>query len=157
MESRTSIARKRDIIKERLKNLKENIFEENIKEKKTVRSRKETLKIREREKYLQNEKEKQNENNENIINNDINLNVGKKKENNIINNYAFESRQESYKTKENTISRYTKDSELSLDKTKHWANRLSGDHYNIKRYKEKNVNNNEEKNGRMSKSNERNE
>ena len=138
-ENRTNITKNRDIIKERLKNLRENIFEgENIKEKKTVRSRKETLKIREREKFLQNEKEKEKEIN---INGGVNLNLNEKKDNKN-KYYAFESRQESYKTKENTISRYTKDSEISLDKNKHWGNRFSGEHYNIKRYKERNKNNN---------------
>ena len=74
------------------------------------------------------------------------MNLNEKKENNRYKQYMLESRQESYKTKENTLSRYTKDSEISLDKNKYWANRLSGDHFNIKRYKESENNTNYIKN-----------
>ena len=135
--------RKRGLIKERLKNIKENIINgDNIKEKKTVRSRKETLKIREKEKYnLQNIENNENEKNLEKINNINNMNLNEKKENNRYGQYIIESRQESYKTKENTISRYTKDSEISF-----WGSRLSGDHYNIKRYKESENNTNYIKN-----------
>ena len=141
--------RKRGLIKERLKDIKENIIKGDIKEKKTVRSRKETLKIREREKYtnLQNEENvNENENELDKINNINNMNLNEKKENNRYKQYMLESRQESYKTKENTLSRYTKDSEISLDKNKYWANRLYGDHFNIKRYKESENNTNYIKN-----------
>ena len=151
--------RKRGLIKERLKNIKENIINADIiKEKKIVRSRKETLKIREREKYinLQNEENiNENENELEKINNINNMNLNEKKENNRYKQYMIDSRQESYKTKENTISRYTKDSEISLDKNKYWANRLSGDHYNIKRYKESENNTNYIKNNNNNENNEK--
>jgi hypothetical protein len=65
------------------------------------------------------------------------------KENNRYKQNILDSRQESYKTKENTISRYTKDSEISLDKNKYLAYRFSGEQNNIRRYKEKDNNNNE--------------
>ena len=136
----TNQIRKRGFIQEKLKNIKENIVQgENIKDKKTVRSRKETLKIREKEKFFLNNDENVKEKEK--LNNINNINI--KENNRYKQNNLFESRQESYKTKENTISRYTKDSEISLDKNKYWANRLSGEHYNIKRYKQKENNNNE--------------
>ena len=132
--------RKRGFFKEKLKNIKENKTQaEIIKEKKTVKSRKETLKIREREKCIlnndENEKEKEKEKEK--------INNLKMKENNRYKQNILDSRQESYKTKENTISRYTKDSEISLDKNKYLAYRFSGEQNNIRRYKEKDNNNNE--------------
>ena len=130
--------RKRGFLKEKLKNIKENkIQDENIKEKKTIRSRKETLKIREREKYILINDEKEKEKEKEKINN---LKI---KENNRYKQNILESRQESYNTKENTLSRYTKDSEISLDKNKYLAYRFSGEQNNIRRYKEKENNNNE--------------
>ena len=73
------------------------------------------------------------------------MNLKEKQVNDRYKQYAFESRQESNKTKENTISRYTKDSEISSDKNKLWGNRFSGDQYNIQRYKENNDNNKDNK------------
>ena len=150
--------RKRGLNKERIKYLKDNITQdENPKEKKTVRSRKETLKIREREKYLlqieENQKEKEKEK-ELEIEKEKELTNLINKENNRYKPNILESRQESYKTKENTLSRYTKDSEISLDKNRHWGFRLSGDHYNIKRYKDKE--NNNDYNGNNNNKNEEN-
>ena len=124
---------KRGLFKERIKNIKENILEgQNMKEKKTVRSRKETLKIRERQKHIQNmENEKEQERIENL-----NLNLNEKKENNRYNQNIVKSRLDSYKIKEKTINRYSKDTEISLDKNKIFQNRFSGEHYNINRYRE---------------------
>jgi hypothetical protein len=73
------------------------------------------------------------------------LNFKEKQTNDRYKQYGFESRQESNKTKENTLSRYTKDSEISSDKNKLWGNRFSGEQYNIKRYKENNDNNKDNK------------
>ena len=142
--------RKRGMFKERIKNLKENdLEEENMKEKKAVRSRKETLKMREREKYSLKKEENEKEKEKEKINN-----INDKKDNFRYKQNVFESRQESVKTKENTISRYTKDSEISLDKNKFWANRLSGEHYNIKKYKDNGNNDNNEKNNKNNNENE---
>ena len=131
--------RKRRLIQNEVKNLKYKELEdenndknEEIIEKKTVKSRKETLRIREME------REKEREKQRNVLLNEYNEKENDKKDNSRYKHYAFESRQESYKTKENTLSRYTKDSEISSDKNKYLINRFSGDQLNIKRYKENN-------------------
>ena len=111
------------------------------------RSRKETLKLREREKYnLQKEEKDKDKDKEKINNINMNMNVNDKKENCRYKSNMYESRQESVNTKENTISRYTKDSEISLEKNKLWANRLSSEHYKNTKKNKDSENGNEIKN-----------
>ena len=106
---------KRDNYKERIKTYntyKEEDINKEMKERKTVKSRKELLK--EREKY----------NNHNLLTekkekeaiNKLNLNTIEKQENKrYTNNQIYESHQETIKTKDNTISHYTKDSYTSKE------------------------------------------
>ena len=106
--------KKRDSFRERLRNFngKEEDINKKINERKQVKSRKEILKEKEKNNSIniQTEKvEKETNNNRNLktLENQANKRY--------THNRFFDSHQESVKTKENTISHYTKDSCISKD------------------------------------------
>ena len=125
---------KKDSLKEKLKTFDGNKEEANKKtnERKQVKSRKEILKEKEKndnKNLLTEEKEKESINNKNS--NHLEIQENKR--------YSqlkfFDTHQESSKTKENTISNYTKDSYISKDNNQIFINNISTEVNNILRYK----------------------
>ena len=108
-------ANRRENYRERIKafnTYKEEDFNKEIKERKTVKSRKELLK--EKEKLINRNLLTEKKEKETI--NKLNLNTLEKPENKRYpNNQIFDSHRESIKTKENTISHYTRDSYTSKE------------------------------------------
>ena len=108
---------RRDNYKERIKTFntyKDEDFNKDKKERKTVKSRKELLKEKEKEKINNNNLFTEKKEKEAI--NKLNLNTLEKNEyKRYTNHQIYDSHQETIKTKENTISRYTKDSYTSKE------------------------------------------
>ena len=145
-----SILKKRDSFRGRLRafNGKEEEIDKKINERKQVKSRKEILK--EKEKYnsinIQTEK-----GGKETINN-RNLKTLENQENKrYTHNKFFDTHQESVKTKENTISHYTKDSYISKDTN---PSQIVNNYITFKNpsYANKNNNNNKEINNNLYKS-----
>ena len=126
---------KKDSLKEKLKTFdgnKEEEINKKTNERKQVKSRKEILKEKEKndnKNLLTEEKEKESINNKNLNNLEIQENK----------RYSqlkfFDTHQESSKTKENTISNYTKDSYISKNNNQILINNISTEVNNILRYK----------------------
>ena len=137
---------KRDSYMEKLKTFntkKEEEENKDIKERKTVKSRKEILKEKEKNdnmNLITERKEKE-------IINKLNLNTFDIQENKryTINDKFLDSHQETLKTKDNTISRYTKDSYISKDNNEIQVNKIVNRFNNIHKYRDLYNNNNENK------------
>ena len=137
---------KRDSYMEKLKTFntkKEEEENKDIKERKTVKSRKEILKEKEKNDNMNLITEKKEK--ETI--NKLNLNTFDIQENKryTINDKFLDSHQETLKTKDNTISRYTKDSYISKDNNEIQVNKIVNRFNNIHKYRDLYNNNNENK------------
>ena len=122
---------------------KEEEENKDIKERKTVKSRKEILKEKEKNDNMNLITEKKEK--ETI--NKLNLNTFDIQENKryTINDKFLDSHQETLKTKDNTISRYTKDSYISKDNNEIQVNKIVNRFNNIHKYRDLYNNNNENK------------
>ena len=137
---------KRDSYRENFKTFntkKEEEENKDIKERKTVKSRKEILKEKEKNDNMNLITEKKEK--ETI--NKLNLNTFDIQENKryTINDKFLDSHQETLKTKDNTISRYTKDSYTSKDNNAIQVNKIVNRFNNIHKYRDLYNKNNENK------------
>ena len=137
---------KRDSYRENFKTFntkKEEEENKDIKERKTVKSRKEILKEKEKNDNMNLITEKKEK--ETI--NKLNLNTFDIQENKryTINDKFLDSHQETLKTKDNTISRYTKDSYISKDNNEIQVNKIVNRFNNIHKYRDLYNKNNENK------------
>ena len=137
---------KRDSYRENFKTFntkKEEEENKDIKERKTVKSRKEILKEKEKNDNMNLITEKKEK--ETI--NKLNLNTFDIQENKryTINDKILDSHQETLKTKDNTISRYTKDSYTSKDNNAIQVNKIVNRFNNIHKYRDLYNKNNENK------------